>query len=445
MKFKSFFVCQNCGYKSVSQLGKCPECGTWGSLVEEVEQVLNAAEKKTRGRESSSRQPTSISKLKQEVFQRLSTGFSEVDRALGGGLVLGSVVLLAGEPGVGKSTLLLQIAKKLEEKKTADKVLYVSGEESESQLALRYQRLPGLNKPKGEILILNEVDVDQIIIHLKTIKPDLLIVDSVQTLFTQDLIGVAGSVGQVRECGFRLSQACKEQGTPLFLVGQITKEGTIAGPKVLEHLVDVVLYFEGEKFQNSRILRTVKNRFGSVDEAGIFEMGDAGLVEIANPSEIFLGEWGSGQEKKGRVVTCVLEGTRPILAEIQALTVFSPLPQPRRVFSGLNFNRCQVVLAVCQKFLNLELAKFDVYLSVSGGLKIEEPAADLAVLLAVYSAVKDKKVPDVAFGEVGLLGDVRRVNNQILRLKEIKRLGFSRVASPDNFKNIMDILHQNTT
>lgn len=508
MKFRSSFVCSNCGYKSISYLGKCPECGEWNSLVEQVdEEIKNQKSKIKIG--GNYKKPVRISEIKEERVGRMSTGFSEVDRVLGGGMVAGSVILIAGEPGVGKSTLLLQIARtltssklkikseKLEKNESDNKkhgntetrkgtgvteniVLYVSGEESEAQIKIRFDRLSedekhgntetrnskrGTEKNSNEaigqlsndgLLVLNETNVDIIAKVVEEIKPTLLIVDSVQTIYTEDLSGTAGSVGQVRESAFRLSNVCKGLGIPLFLVGQITKEGQIAGPKVLEHLVDVVLYFEGEHFQNLRILRGVKNRFGAVDEAGIFEMGDVGLLEVKNPSQLFLGgpfdssldsRSGLAQgdnstlaKRSGAVVTCTLEGTRPILAEIQALTVFTSLSIPRRVFSGLDFNRCQVVLAVLQKYLNIDFSHLDVYLSVSGGLKIKEPAADLAVALSLVSSVRGISFDAVCYGEIGLLGDIRRVNNMQLRKKECQRLGYKKIMSSEEMGNIRDVL-----
>jgi DNA repair protein RadA/Sms len=424
-------------------------------MVEEVEQVQGKGQREKIKGGGAIKKPVRIEEIKQEKTGRVSTGFSEVDRVLGGGMVTGSVILIAGEPGVGKSTLLLQIARGLSEKK---KILYVSGEESEAQIAIRFERLRDhrgdkgnptsprgggatLGASKGEkgqsLFILSETNVDAIISVVDNVKPDVLIVDSVQTIYTDDLSGTSGSVGQVRECSVRLSKFCKQAGIPIFLVGQITKEGAIAGPKVLEHLVDVVLYFEGERFQNLRILRVTKNRFGPVDEAGIFEMGDSGLAEMTNPSEIFLGE---NRHKSGAVITCTLEGTRPLLVEIQALTVFTSNFNPRRVFSGLDFNRCQVILAVLQKFLNIDFSKLDVYCSVSGGLKISEPAADLAVALALVSSVRGMPFDAVCFGEIGLLGDVRAVNNMGLRAKECHRLGFKKVLSATEVKNIREIL-----
>lgn len=556
MKFRTSWVCSNCGYKTISYLGKCPECAEWNTMVEEVEQEVKNLKLKVKGYGMNDKKPMRIEDVKQENVVRISTGFSEVDRVLGGGMVLGSVILIAGEPGVGKSTLLLQIAKKLSrgfqnhqnpkiedskilktkkqrnetgknfdtrsaiiknmvvgndkinQENGGNVVLYVSGEESESQIAIRFARIENSEKDenlksskqksqdsrlrgndkgdgrdderygrdgrgdagngqdwregwgrkaigderdrggeRGGLLVLNETNADLICKLLEEIKPDLAIVDSVQTIYSEDLTGTAGTVGQVRECTFRLSQVCKSLGIPLFLVGQITKEGAIAGPKVLEHLVDVTLYFEGEHFQNLRILRGVKNRFGAVDEAGIFEMEDVGLVEVKNPSELFLTNKGSlgnrgklseQKNKIGAVVTCTLEGTRPLLAEIQALTVFSSLPAPRRVFSGLDFNRCQVVLAVLQKYLNIDFSHLDVYVSVSGGLKIKEPAADLAIALSLVSSVKNVSFDVVCFGEIGLLGDVRRVNSGALRRKECERLGYKNILSADEVSNIRD-------
>jgi DNA repair protein RadA/Sms len=509
MKWKSSWVCSSCGYKSVSQMGRCPECNEWNSMVEEVTQKFQAPNSKFQTSKIT-KKPIRINEITEKGVKRMSTGFSEVDRVLGGGMVFGSVILIAGEPGVGKSTLLLQIARELtaegdrgnqgKRKGQSDQgnrqdenvVLYVSGEESESQIKIRYDRLNnfqfqipnfqkenakgdrGVKGNKGAIrgesneamkqlsndglLVLNETNVDVIVKVIEEVKPTMLIVDSVQTIYTEDLTGTAGSVGQVRESAFRLSNVCKNLGIPLFLVGQITKEGQIAGPKVLEHLVDVVLYFEGEHFQNLRILRGIKNRFGAVDETGIFEMDDVGLREVTNPSQLFLSDGNQGnledeknrrdqgdrqgkkRQKVGAVVTCTLEGTRPILAEIQALTVYSTLSMPRRVFSGLDFNRCQVVLAVLQKYLSIDFSHLDVYVSVSGGLKIKEPAADLATALSLVSSVRGMSFDAVCYGEIGLLGDVRRVNNSGLRKKEIQRLGYQKVLSADEISNIKEVI-----
>lgn len=406
----SVFVCQQCGYQSPSFLGKCPNCDSWNSFVEEIKNPARIAAQSATG----GAKPVKLSEIKAIQTNRMSTGISELDLVLGGGLVPGMAVLLAGEPGIGKSTLLLQLAGKIN-----GVVLYVAGEESASQIKIRAERL----KVKTDnLLVLEETDVDLIRSHLGSqgeTLPNLIIVDSIQTLTIADLSGTAGSVGQVRECAARLINACKSKNIPLFLVGHVTKEGTIAGPKVLEHAVDTILNLEGEKYTSLRLLRTTKNRFGPTDEVGLFEMKDTGLVVTAPKlPEINI--------QTGSCLTVTMEGTRPILAEIQALVTNTPLPNPRRVASGINYNRLQTIVAILQKRFNLPLYKEDVYVSVVGGLKIEEPAADLAVALAILSSYKNKALPakTVAIGELDLLGNVRPVNSQPRRVKEAKKLGF---------------------
>jgi DNA repair protein RadA/Sms len=371
--------------------------------------------------------PQKLSEVKHIEKSRLKSGYDEFDRVMGGGIVPGAVALLAGDPGIGKSTLLLHVLGKIGG-------LYISGEESAEQVKLRAKRL-GIN---GEnIIILAETNVGGIIAALETLPATALtIVDSIQTLYSEDLAGMAGSVGQIRHCTELLIASAKSRGTPIIIIGHVTKEGEIAGPKVLEHMVDTVLYLEGERYADARILRTLKNRFGPVEEVGIFEMKENGLTEIDNPSKIFLQD--RVQNVPGSVVTVIMEGSRPILVEIQGLVVPSQLAMPRRVATGFDYNRLQLLVAILQKRLNIPLGGFDIFVNVSGGLKISEPSADLAVALALVSSFKNKPVnPKTAvFGEVGLLGEVRTAVSEDRRIKEAKRLGFTTVVSPKTSRNI---------
>lgn len=405
--------------------------------------------------------PQKLSEVKHIEKNRLKSGFGEFDRVMGGGIVPGSVTLLAGDPGIGKSTLLLHVLAR-----TGG--LYVSGEESAEQIKLRAKRL-GVNgdnitvlaetnvewitKAIGQLSVLGfqfsdkSLSVGRSTGQLRTDEPEaenrhpktdnrLVIIDSIQTLTSGDLDGMAGSVGQIRHCAEILVAAAKSQGVPIIIIGHVTKEGTIAGPKVLEHMVDTVLYLEGERFANARILRTLKNRFGAIEEVGIFEMNDSGLKEIDNPSALFLQD--RVKNVPGSVVTVIMEGTRPMLVEIQALVVSSQLAMPRRVGNGVNYNRLQLLIAILQKRLNLPLGTFDVFVNVSGGLKIEEPAADLAIAMAILSSFKNKALdPKTAvFGEVGLLGELRSIGSEERRMKEAKRLGFTTVISPKSSRNL---------
>lgn len=421
MKLKSSFVCQQCGYEFPSWLGKCPNCDAWNTLVETVKAQQATSDKR---QVRTSIVPQKLSEVRHIEKNRLKSGFAEFDRVMGGGIVQGSVTLLAGDPGIGKSTLLLHVLAK-----TGG--LYVSGEESAEQIKLRAKRL-GIDGKN--ITVLSETQVESI-----QLTGNLVIVDSIQTLSSQDLDGMAGSVGQIRHCAEILVAAAKSKGVPIIIIGHVTKEGTIAGPKVLEHMVDTVLYIEGERFANARILRTLKNRFGAIEEVGIFEMNDQGLREIDNPSALFLQD--RVKNVPGSVVTVIMEGTRPMLVEIQALVVTSQLAMPRRVGNGVNYNRLQLLIAILQKRLNIPLGTFDVFVNVSGGIKIEEPAADLAVAMAILSSFKNKALdPRTAvFGELGLLGEVRNVSSSERRIKEAKRLGFSAILTR-NLKQSADVL-----
>lgn len=422
-KTQSFFVCQQCGFRSNQFLGRCPECGSWNSLVEEIEvgskgRILSTKSKKVG-------EIIQISDLKTREFDRFSTNLGEFDRVLGGGIVLGSLVLLSGDPGIGKSTLLSQLAVNLQN------VLYVAGEESAHQIKLRVDRI----KSGSDLKVLQETDVDLIITTIETEKPSLVIVDSIQTLETSDLSSPPGSVGQVRESAHRLQRLAKNSHIPIFLVGHVTKEGNIAGPKTLEHLVDVVLTLEGDPASLFRILRSNKNRFGSIDEVGIFEMGESGMMEVKNPSALFLE---NKIEAPGSSVVALINGSRPILVEIQALVTKSLLPVPRRMGNGIDNNRLQLLVAVIQKRLNLPLYDKDVFVNVTGGLRITETAADLGICLAIISSLKDQILDSriVMIGEVGLLGELRGVQRISQRTQESKKLGFTKVISSDKTKTL---------
>lgn len=440
MKLRSSYVCQQCGYESPSWYGKCPNCDAWNTLVETVKEVGAAARDKKTG---ATRTPAVLQKLsdvKHIEKHRLKTGFMEFDRVVGGGIVPGSVTLLAGDPGIGKSTLLLHVLGR-----TGG--VYVSGEESPEQIKLRAKRL-GIDG--ANISVIADTTVESIIGSLNTLSGDdkgqgvrtLVIVDSIQTLSSGDLDGMPGSVGQIRHSAELLVQTAKAHGIPMIIIGHVTKEGTIAGPKVLEHMVDTVLYLEGERFASARILRTLKNRFGAVEEVGIFDMQEKGLIEVANPSEIFLKD--RVKNVPGSVVTVIMEGTRPLLVEIQALVVPSQLAMPRRVANGVEYNRLQLLIAILQKRLNIPLGTFDVFVNVSGGLKIEEPAVDLAVAIAILSSFKNKAIDakSAVFGEVGLLGEVRSIVSSERRASEAKRLGFTTVIAPLTVKNLKQAADQ---
>ena len=428
MKSKTVFLCSNCGNETPKWAGRCPACGQWNTL----EEYTPTPAAKTAAVSSVRR--TAVAKRLSEVTTdetlRFTTGMSELDRVLGGGAVKGSLVLVSGAPGIGKSTLLLQICEHILREQT---VLYVSGEESEQQLKLRAQRL-GV---QGDgLFLLCETNLDEILAAAERLKPDLLITDSVQTLFSEDKPASPGSVTQVRECTMRLMQYCKSSGVTVFLVGHINKEGAIAGPKVLEHMVDCVLYFEGESHTSYRLLRAAKNRFGSTNEIGVFEMRDDGLCQVPNPSEMLLA--GRPLNTPGTCVACMMEGTRPVLAEVQALVSPTTLSVPRRTGNGLDYNRAAMLLAVLEKRGGLRLSNADVYWNVVGGLRLDEPAADLAVVIAAASAVQDKPVSDTlaAVGEVGLTGEIRAVGQLSQRLSEIRRLGFTQCVVPRNVKEL---------
>lgn len=426
---KTFFVCTECGARSPKWLGKCPHCGKWNTLIEDVEvdEEAPAARKRTLAANPSDAHAAHFTELNVPEYMRSATGLDELDRVLGGGLVLGSVVLLSGEPGIGKSTLLMQISDAL----GADrKVLYVSGEESGGQLKLRAERLGVTGK---HLYILTETNIENILSEINSTKPDVVIIDSIQTIYSDRINSAPSSVTQVRECALTFINKAKAEGISMILVGHVNKEGGIAGPKVLEHMVDAVLYFEGERQQAYRIIRAVKNRYGSTNEIGVFEMTDKGLDEVPNPSEMLL----SGRPKNisGNCALCTMEGTRPILAEIQALVTPTVFPAPRRNGNGVDYNRVCLILAVLEKRLGLKFYQNDVYLNVVGGLSIDEPAADLAIATALISSLTDKIIPDdlIIIGELGLAGECRAVSNPELRVREAARLGFTKAIIP--YKN----------
>ena len=431
-KSSTQYVCQQCGAATPKWQGQCPQCGTWNSLVETA--VMPAKGRSASGR--SVKTPIKLSQIKGKTLARIKTGIGELDRVLGGGIVPGSVILLAGEPGIGKSTLITQLCLKI-----VRESIYVCGEESPEQIKLRIDRI-NWKGPTLPLSFLPETDTDSAIASVVNLTPapTLIIVDSIQTMYTADLTGMAGSVGQIRESAYRWQRLAKEQGLTVILVGHVTKEGAIAGPKVLEHLVDTVLYLEGDKNHQFRILRSQKNRFGSVDEVGVFLMTDKGLTEVANPSDVFLEE--RQTNVAGSAVAVVMEGTRPMLVEIQALVIPSQLAIPRRVASGIDMRRLQLLVAVLSKRLKLPLGTYDVYVNVAGGLNLKEPAADLAVCLAIASSFRNKAVgPKTAvFGEVGLLGEVRRVGFADKRIKEAKKLGYPQIIYPATVKNLSTLL-----
>lgn len=431
-KTKTVFYCTECGNETPKWQGRCPACGAWNTLEEHTEKPAAPGRAKSAP-VGGSRRPQKLSQVDTEGEIRFSTGMGELDRVLGGGAVGGSLVLVGGAPGIGKSTLLLQICSCLCQGR---KVLYVSGEESERQLKLRAQRL-GV-EPEG-LYILSETQMTDILEAVNELQPDVLIADSIQTLYTDTNDSLPGSISQVKECTMILMNLAKAQGITVFVVGHINKDGNIAGPKVLEHMVDCVLYFEGDPNSSYRLLRAAKNRFGSTNEIGVFEMGDHGLIEVPNPSQMLLDGRPSGES--GTCVACVMEGTRPVLAEVQALVAKTSFNVPRRTADGFDFNRAALLLAVAEKRGGMKLSLFDAYINVIGGLRLDEPGADLPVILAVASSYRDRPIADelVAMGEVGLTGEIRSVSHMNQRLSEIARLGFKTCILPKSGSEKLDV------
>ena len=423
-KIKSVYVCSECGYESPKWYGKCPGCNQWNTMDEKISETANSAKVIT-----SPGHVMALGDITEDVERRISTGNNEFDRVLGGGIVIGSLVLLSGDPGIGKSTILLQICQYLGKK---HKILYVSGEESANQIKMRANRL---GVTTDNLYILTQTNVSIIIETIKTEKPDLVIVDSIQTMVCDEVASSAGSVTQVRECTNIYMHTAKGLGIPIIIVGHVNKDGAIAGPKVLEHIVDTVLYFEGEKNYSYRILRGVKNRFGSTNEIGVFEMTSDGLKEVLNPSLMMIS--GRPANTSGTCVACVMEGTRPLLAEVQGLVCATGFGTPRRMSTGFDYNRMSMLLAVLEKRAGFIFSNMDAYVNVIGGLKLDEPAADLTVAMALVSSLKDKPAGDkvLAFGEVGLGGEIRAVNNCEQRINEAYRLGFEKCIIPfHNYK-----------
>lgn len=420
-KVKINYTCQSCGYISSRWLGRCPECDSWNSMVEEVA-IPSSPLKPAAGK---SAKPQSISEIELSDALRFATGIGEFDRVLGGGIVAGSLLLLGGDPGVGKSTLLLDVAMKFSQE--GKKVLYVSGEESAAQTAMRAKRL---GKSSGSLLIMTETDLASVIMQAEKVLPELLVIDSIQTMHNAELPTAAGSVGQIRECTGKLLRFAKAKGVAVAIIGHVTKDGAIAGPRLLEHMVDVVLQFEGERTYSFRVLRALKNRFGSTSETGIFAMQENGLLEVNNPAGIFLEE--REEEASGSIVCALMEGLRPVLVEVQALVAPTPYGMPRRTSVGYDYNRVNMLLAILEKRLGMDLNAQDAYINVVGGFKITEPAADLAVAVSLVSSYTNSPVgkTTMVIGEVGLTGEVRRVSNTDRRIKEASSLGFDRFIVP---------------
>ena len=427
-KTKYKFVCQSCGYTTAKWLGRCPECGAWDSLVEEAE-VTTKAGKSYLPTTSEKIKPRTIASVAQVKVERLATGIHEFDRVLGGGVVPGSLVLLGGTPGIGKSTILLDAGLRFGQR--GIKVLYVSGEESEEQTAMRAVRLGGASANEN-LLIMTATDLDAILAQANTVKPQLLIIDSIQTMYNAELPTAAGSVGQVRECTAKLLQFAKTTNIAVLVIGHVTKDGNIAGPRLLEHMVDVVLQFEGDRSYAFRVLRALKNRFGSTEESGIFSMEAGGLAEVANPAGLFLED--RDGEAAGSLIGACMEGNRPIMVEFQALVAKTPYGMPRRTAVGFDYNRVNMLLAILERRLGLDFSMYDAYVNVVGGMRITEPAADLAVAAALVSSYRNRPVPKGAlcFGELGLTGEVRRVSAPERRILDGINLGFTKFIVPDS-------------
>ena len=428
MKAKTIFVCNECGYESAKWMGKCPACNSWNTFFEEkISTKVESGKREKKIQEA----PKPLNSFVGQDAQRTSTGYAELDRVLGGGLVKGSLVLVGGEPGIGKSTLILQLCDKV---KGEGKVLYVSGEESAEQIKLRADRL---NIKNDDILFLGETDIDIIDQNIEELNPKLVIIDSMQTMYSEEISSAPGSVSQVREITSRIMKICKSRKITTIIIGHVTKDGNIAGPRVLEHMVDTVLYIEGERYFSYRMIRGVKNRFGSTNEVGMFEMQEKGMVEITNPSSILISE--RDDNPSGSVVVATVEGTRPLLVELQALVTQSVFGLPRRTANGIDYNRLTLLVAVMEKKAGFMLGNQDVYLNVVGGIKVNEPALDLGIILATASSFKNISIPKgvIALGEVGVTGEVRTINMMEKRLKEAERLGFKKCIIPENNKKLL--------
>ena len=430
-KSSVIYECSNCGAQSPKWAGQCGECGKWNTLSETV--VSDKISNRKFSNSQIKGKLLGLDEVEGKVGERSTTGIGELDRVLGGGLVAGEVVLMVGEPGIGKSTLLTQLSLNM------SNVVYVCGEESPGQVKIRVNRMEG-DGSKTNLKMLAEMDVDVIISTINKVDISLLIIDSVQTIYTSDLPGLAGSVSQIRECTGRIIAYAKSKNVPVILVGHVTKDGEMAGPKVLEHMVDAVLELTGDRYYDLRLLRTQKNRFGATDEVGVFRMNESGMEEVTNPSELFLSERVEGSV--GSAIAVVMEGTRPVLLEVQALVVNSELPVPRRVSQGVDVRRVQILLGVLQKYTKLSIGTKDVFVKVTGGLTVREPAVDLAVVLAVASSASGKSLPkkSVAIGEVGLLGEIRNVNMYDKRVKEANKLGYTTIYSKNSYRKVAELV-----
>lgn len=429
MKNKTVFVCSECGYESPKWLGKCPGCGSWNTMVEEIEQ-----DRKMDIYTEISK-PKRLRSIEVSEEERYKTGLGELDRVLGGGVVKGSLILIGGDPGIGKSTLMLQISNSIGESNQI--VLYVSGEESEKQIKLRSARL-GVDS--DNLFVVSETNMSIIERYIEEIKPSVVVIDSIQTVYRSDLTSAPGSVSQVREATGSLMRIAKSMNIAIFVVGHVTKEGAIAGPRILEHMVDTVLYFEGERFHTYRILRSVKNRFGATNEIGVFEMRETGLIEILNPSELMLS--GRPQDVPGTVVVSCMEGTRPVLVELQALISPTSFGMPRRMATGIDYNRVVLLMAVLEKRMGMQLQTYDAYVNIAGGMKIDEPAIDLGIVCAVASSFKNTGInyKMAVMGEVGLTGEIRAISHIENRISEAYKLGLNKVVIPnDNLKGLKPI------
>lgn len=421
-KAKTVFFCSECGHESSKWMGQCPACKAWNSFVEEKQSVSKKGGAKPRRASAS---PMSMSEVSIRSEERIPTGINELDRVLGGGIVTGSLSLVGGDPGIGKSTLLLQVCRNLVNQKR--KVLYVSGEESAHQIKIRAERIGAF---EAELLLFCETNMEEILEAVRKSRPDFVVIDSIQTMYSEELTAAAGSVSQVREVTAQMMRIAKEENIAIFIVGHVTKEGVVAGPRTLEHMVDTVLYFEGEREAAYRILRGVKNRFGSTNEIGVFEMCSNGLAEVENPSKMMLN--GRPVDASGSVVVCSLEGTRPILIEIQALISPTSFQMPRRTAVGIDYNRVNLLMAVLEKRVGLQLGGCDAYVNLAGGMRLGEPAIDLGIILAIASSYKNRPLPEdtIIFGEVGLVGEIRRVSQGDQRIKEAEKLGFKNCILP---------------
>lgn len=431
-KQKTVFSCQECGFTTYKWFGKCPSCSNWNTLVEEMVQSTPKNSKININLQNNNAKPILIKEIEIEDFPRFSTGSSEVNRVLGGGVVPGSLVLIVGDPGVGKSSLTLKISAKISERK---KVLYVSGEESQRQIRMRGDRLLAT---EGNLYILSETNMDRIEHFINEEKPEFVIIDSIQTIYKPEIQSAPGSISQVREASVNLMRIAKENNITIFIIGHVTKDGTLAGPRALEHIVDTVLYFEGERHQEFRILRAVKNRFGNTNEIGIFEMSDTGLIDVPDASKTFLSD--EDIKTSGTVIVPALEGTRPILVEIQALVAQTPYVPPRRTSDSIDIKKIQLILAVLEKRVNLHMGMCDVYVKVPGGMKVDDPGIDLGLACAMVSSFKNVEIPKntIFLGEIGLSGEIRSVSHIDIRIKEAIRMGFKKIIIP---KKNMQKLH----